>query len=357
MAQKLKIKTTELFVIGEYEDDSDEHLFVSPQQIFTDSFNDFYLRDIVNRRGHISKEIKKYSSGGKFNQTIGTSGQGPCEFLHIVCFCSNDKDELVIYDTMNRRYTIFDPDGKNCRTIKYSSKLFTQPRDIYQLSTNSYLVINSHSSGSVNKLFTIYTDYFSDILETFGDAEILGDIRPPLSHMRLVSGHLNVTVIDSTKIIAAPKYYDGEIFLFEKIENNWEARKLQGKKPKFKSFKQIPISDLKKRKYKKPAVSFGIQGKVYAFLIYNKSIGIFSVENKYVFHFSIQDDKRGKYNFIAEVFSFEGEYLGYGIIKKCTNTPITSTKVIGKDNNDCFFMTEQIDDIPVIKKINFEFFK
>ncbi len=103
-------------------------------------------------------------------------------------------------------------------------------------------------------------------------------------------------------------------------------------------------------KRKKPFISFGEKGKVYCYQIHNKSAGIFTYLDNYVIHFSVLDNDNGKYNFVAELFSNKGAFLGYKIIEK--DKTKSYLKVIGQDDAGYFYISEKINEIPAIKKIS-----
>lgn len=351
-AQQLDFELEVVFAIGGNEDDSEEYLFISPQQIFSDSQNNIYLRDVVSVWGHQSKEIRKYSPQGDYLSPIGQTGQGPGEFQSMVCFCINDKDQILIYDEINRRLTLFDSDCINFEMLRISSDFLLKPQFMLPFTSNSYLVMNYMSSDEITNLFYVYSEDFTKLIEKFGNAHKIWDQNVALLRHEKSSGSANFTIVDSTKIFLTPELYDGKIFFFDKKETKWETKTIKGKKPKFKSFKEVPHSWVGKRKLGKLARTFGEKGKKYGYTISNQSAGIFTYGVNHIIHFSVLDDDDGNYLFVAELYTTNGKYKGHVILEKLNRiSSLIKTKVIGKDNAGYFYLTELLDDFPVIKKI------
>lgn len=359
LGQKLNLTVAEIFTLGGEENPSEEYLFVNPQQIFTDTKNNIYLRDVWTTNGDHSDEIKKYSSKGKYIATIGQKGNGPGEFQRIICFCIKKNDDILLYDEINHRVTIFNTNCVDYKILKNYSNVYFKPRYISPFTAESYLVINYEILNELEnvKLFSIYSDNFSEIYEKFGDPNDIWDQSTVFSKRQSRLKRINTAVVDSTTIFAVPEYYEGKIYRFYKTDNNWHTQKLTGIKPKLKAYKKLPISSVESiRKYMnsgkkiKPFMGFGEKGKGYCYQYHNKSAGIFTYLNNYVIHFSVLDNDDGKYHFVAELFSNKGVFLGYKIIEK-DRTKIY-LEVIGQDQAGHFFISEQINEIPAIKKIS-----
>jgi hypothetical protein len=62
-------------------------------------------------------ELRFYSAGGTFVRAVGRQGQGPGEFAHIDGLCRIDGDSLLVWDSSQRRVSIFAPDGRFVRQV------------------------------------------------------------------------------------------------------------------------------------------------------------------------------------------------------------------------------------------------
>jgi len=350
-SQELNFKMHELMVIGDDEYAPDEYLFVAPQQISTDSQNNIYVRDVVSTRGFMSKEILKFSQEGKYLATIGRAGQGPGEFSRILCFCVNSEDELVIYDEINRRITRYNSANNEFIVAKQPADFYFLPKYLFPFTKTSYLIVNSIKEKLNKKLFHIFSKDFSERLEMFGESEQIWNMSEPFMKRRSKWGALNICMVDSTKIAAVSQYYEGEICLLEKNNNTWVTKNVIGKKPEYRSFKEIPRSKIKSKKYRnKRIISYGDQGKVLSFMIQNQSIGIFKFKDKFIIHFILLSTKNHEVILGIDLFNIHGKYIGFQNLKIYKKNPIYRTKILWKDEKNCFFMTEEIDGIPVIKK-------
>jgi hypothetical protein len=348
-SQKLNITVEELLTIGGDEDLPVEYLFVAPQKIFTDSQDNLYLRDVTSTMGFLSKEIRKYSPEGKYIATIGQKGDGPGEVRCITCFCVNQNDEILVYDAMNKRLTLFNNNCIDYKILKPPLNIYLKPKYILPFPDDRYLVVNHVSLHNINyEIFYIYDQEFTKITEKFGDPNDIWDFSEAL--LRLRRGFINFAFFDSTKFFLAPEFYAGIVYNLQKYEDKWITKRIRGNKPKLRPFKQIPRS--RSGKSKKPNLNFGERGKKYTYLINNQSIGLYPYKEEYIIHFSIQDNDDGKYHFISELFSSSGEYLGYNVLKKYESLSYKKRKIIGTSKDGSYFLTENNNDIPAIKKIS-----
>lgn len=352
LSQQLDIELEEIFTIGGKEDLMEEYLFVAPQQIFTDSQDNIFLRDVRSTMGFFSDAVNKYSPDGTYISTLYFKGKGPGEYENILCICINHRDELLVYDDRNKRITLFSSDFSNYRIFNPPSNVFLKPDYILPFTQSSYVVVNYSSRMKMTKLFSIYLKDFSQNIENFGDRADIWDQTIALTRLQSRIGALKFVVIDSTKILLAPESYDGELYFYQKSNTHWQFQKINGFKPKLRSYKEIPRSQVMNKKVKIPYINFGEDGKRYSYKLFNKSKGLYSFENKYLIHFSIQYDKKGKYIFVAEIITKHGEYKGYKVLKKydAKGGPRRNINVIGK-SKDGYFLTTEIEGIPAITKI------
>lgn len=343
----------EILTIGGDENASEEYLFVAPQQIFTDSQNNIFLRDVTSVMGYISNKIKKFSAMGVYLSSIGKKGEGPGEVKSIICFCITPNDDILVYDNMNKRLTLFNNNFKDYDILKPSLNIYLKPQYILPFSNSSFIVINYVSSAEIPELFYIYDQNFLRVKEKFCNSNDIWNLKVALLRQQRSKGAVDFTVVDSTKIFLAPEYYAGVTYFLQRIDGGWVTKKIKGKKPKLKPFKEVPYSSLRSGKIKKPALSFGERGKVYAYEVRNQSVGFYNFNDSQVIHFSILDKNNKKYLLVAELFTINGEYRGFSVLKEYDSKsgPLYNVKIIGQSKNE-YFLTETIDDIPVIKKVS-----
>ena len=342
-SQKVKFKIEEIWTMGNGEKAGKEYLLSRPSEISLDSKGNIYIHE------YHAPEIKKYNAEGKYISKFGRSGEGPGEFKNLVNICINKKDELVAVDVSPARVTIFNSKtGKN-RNILLKSVL--EPSYINQLNYNSYAVAGGKETRKDKKLFTVWSDDFSTIREQFGELTTLVDLND--KYQLLHSVNWDVTVIDSTLIVATTEWYNPISYLFRKENNNWITIPLKGFKPNRRSYDHITEKEsfdaIKNGSKKIGSVSFGGTRDIkYSIRQYHFSCGIMSYGNKYIIHFSKLNNFNGKSNFGADIFSINGDYLGYYLIKEVEEK--SGLDYACSDNmGNCYFI-QYSNQIPTIVK-------
>ena len=89
-------------------------------------FGKFFEQLVISDDGNfllLSERIKKqifvYKSDGKLFSIIGESGRGPSGLLEITGYDINDRDEVLIYDALQRMLKIFDIEGNLLRSVSF----------------------------------------------------------------------------------------------------------------------------------------------------------------------------------------------------------------------------------------------
>lgn len=90
----------------------DEFLFVYISDVAVDGEGDIYVGD------RQLNEVRKYDREGRHLRTIGRKGQGPGEFQSIRTVSVNPLNELVVFDNMAGRISVFSDRGEHKETTK-----------------------------------------------------------------------------------------------------------------------------------------------------------------------------------------------------------------------------------------------
>lgn len=342
-SQKVKFKAEEIWTMGNDDKASKEYLFRQPGEIALDSKGNLYIHD------YLAPEIRKYTADGKYVTKFGRSGEGPGEFKNLYNTCVNKKDELVGVDVFPSRVTIFNTRTGKSKNILLNSIL--EPRYINQLSSNSYITTISGEAIKSKKLFTVWHGDFKAKIEQFGDLTAMLDLNDKYQSMHCADW--GVTIIDSTRIAAATNWYSQISYMFKKENGNWIAIPLKGFKPNRRSYDIITEKEfndvLKYGDKKSGSVSGGgsVDNKVFV-RKYHISSGIFSYRGKYIVRLSRINNFNGKSNFGADVFSINGEYLGYYLIKE-VDERYSLNYACGDNKGNCYFI-QYSNRIPTIVK-------
>jgi hypothetical protein len=348
-AQNLEVKFFEELRIGDDENASEEYLFADPQHIGTDSKNNIYIAD------RQIAEVRVFDRNGRFIRRIGRKGQGPGEFQDITSMVVDHHDDLIIVDRLNRRFTRFINMGENFKIYPMPDQSFIDPYCILPLSWKAFVIYypsrskSRRETQSDDKMLHIYSADFTSIQESLAPAGEIWDLNQPFLKAQAQANALNMTVIDTNRIVVAPKFYEGILYCYEKKNNSWQLFTLKGEIPPTQSYIQREFNQQSVLNEMKVAGSSGISSMVFnkggdKFFIYvnNRSVGLFRLENNKIVHFSFINDGKNKAILGVDMFGKNGEHVGYGPVRNflLKGNPIFSIEVLWKDKDDRFYVCD-----------------
>lgn len=338
-AQNKSVVLKQLWTIGNDDKAPVEYLFRFPKIAKLDRNGNLYLLE-----NHDSN-IKVYSKDGKYIKTIGRQGKGPGEFVAIGNFCITKKDELIILDIPQQRISIYD-NKKGFLKTKNFPPLF-EPIYFDQIGGSSFICSNLQSIIRKNMLFEIYDPEFKTKIDSYLDIKYLIDTNDKFQNMQKTKW--KISMIDSTKLIATPVWYSGVIYLFQKNKNEWKTISMKGVKPARRSYSEYSESEFNDKKSGNMSVMSSGKNRIF-YEMYNRSIGIMTLNNKYILSFIVLNNKDGAYDFGVDLFTLSGEYLGYTKIKTSKDVKTLYADYLATDKNSTVYFTEYDHDIPVIRK-------
>ncbi|MFC2160044.1 6-bladed beta-propeller [Acidobacteriota bacterium] len=153
--QSGSIKLTRDLVISEKEF-PEEIYFQNPRGIVVHTDGRIYVSDSA------AHNIKMISSAGKLLQVIGQEGQGPGDF-NSPSYIAISRDRLVVWESMNRRFSILDMDGKFIKSVKIDNemgrpiKMKALPDDRLVVMTETLNDVDK-KSAQVFRLFLLSSD-------------------------------------------------------------------------------------------------------------------------------------------------------------------------------------------------------
>jgi hypothetical protein len=145
---------------------------------------------------------RAYDSSGTFMKTLGRSGQGPGEFSMVEDIVWVPGDSVLVLDGINRRATVFAPDGRYVRHIRTPAQL----GNAIVLRWPWQVLVSGHISASSTVGFPLHLASFSDeevrLHRSFGPDR--GLLRPGY---RGTNWHLTARGPDGSIVTAKPEQF------------------------------------------------------------------------------------------------------------------------------------------------------
>lgn len=142
------VNFTRDFFISE-KDFPEEVYFQSPRGIVVHTDGRIY---VIDSSAH---NIKMIGPDGKLMKVIGQEGQGPGDF-YSPAFIAISKNRLVVWESMNRRFSILDMDGEFLKLAKIDDEL-GRPIKMRALPDGRLVVMTEAQVEIDNKLLQQYT--------------------------------------------------------------------------------------------------------------------------------------------------------------------------------------------------------
>ncbi len=345
-AQQLKVTLKEKFVIGDDENAPDEYLFAYPKHVNTDSKNNIYIADL-----NMSK-IRVFNQYGQFIKSIGRKGQGPGEMQEVMCMTIDHNDDLIVVDRMSRRFTRFSKMGEEFTTYPMPDNSFIDPWIIlplglelyalqYRVREDSKYYTNKESSlynKKEDKLVHIYPIDFSSVLESFVSEDDIWDLSQPFFRAQIGRNSIKIATLGNNAIVIAPWIYEGLLYLYQKVADQWQLKTLRGKIPTHKSYKMLNFSDYPDLKFPRGAYLLSGQSGKFAVRMQNMSRGLFAMNNGTIVHFSVTRSSEEEIIDGVELFEPDGTYIGYGQFENHS----MAMEVLWKDKDDRFYIRDSM---------------
>jgi len=318
--------------IGEL-DGPEEFLFVFISDVAVNSKGDIYVAD------RQLNEIRKFNKAGEYLLTIGRGGQGPGEFQYIKTITVNMYDDLIAFDSMLGRVSIFSDKGELIRTTK---KLLTdswiEPSKIF-VSDATYVFF-----GKLGNSLKLFHEFDQDwrIRESYIDYEFIDNKE--FEEHSLSFFHGSCFFQNNGDILYTKYYYDNQIFIYRNRELiKIISRESNIKKPyEVQVFHDVEkVMDMQKdREY--DFYSFQ-QGIAFVGDSFQSSLGLFQLSDGHIVNFLAIRKSKGIREFGVELFDSAGKFLSYSKLGENLYYDVRC-----KDSRDLFYAIERKDYHKVI---------
>ncbi|MBU1337807.1 MAG: 6-bladed beta-propeller [Acidobacteria bacterium] len=329
-----KVRLVQEKTIGMLDEGPDEYLFVYISDVTVNSKGDIYIAD------RQLNEIRKFDKDGNYLLTLGRAGQGPGEFQSVVRISVNDRDELLAFDNMMGRLSIFSDRGNLIQTTKkLVADLWLELKDIFQFE-NRVVIFGKLGDGL--KLFHEFdTDW--NYVDSFIDYPVVDNEEYEKISLGFSPG--SCIVINKDNIYYCGHYFDNQIRVFN---NNELVKVIKRQSPIKKPYKVEKFSNIEKAravaKEKKYTFQTFYYGVSFVGNEYQTSNGLFQLTDGHMVNFVILSLEKEKYEFGVELYDSTGRLLSYSKLDDAYYGEIHC-----KDSDDCFYVVNRKDYNKVIK--------
>lgn len=327
-----------------------EYIFRYPQQVQTDDEGFIFISD------RNSSSIKIFDQSFNFFKSIGAKGQGPGEFQEITRFIIDDQNNLIIFDNLSQRFTIF---YKNSEYLNFTSFLVDTDFGSFNVSNiipykNKIIVgvLNNNISNGKNLNFIkIQGDQIRENFQIAGSE--IADTNEPFEHATLAMSLFNIELIDNN-LWLSPTYYNGTLYKFD-LETDL-ITKYVGHSPSLPPFVYVS-DDYIRRQRNNMSVYNGVAGR-FITKIYNRSVGLFHHDDE-IIEFVFTDENpslnKNNINFGVNRYSLEGRFINFHIIEEFSSDPSGRffLDVLWRDDQGRFYVLDT-KDIPYIRIMELE---
>tara|TARA_R110002096_G_scaffold324349_9_gene518465 strand:- start:15339 stop:16385 length:1047 start_codon:yes stop_codon:yes gene_type:complete len=261
---------------------SDNYLLGTPKFLAVDKNGQILVGD------DLALQFLYFDQEGYFLKKIGLRGRGPGEFLNISAMVLNSRNELLVADQFNSRFTIFRKND-DVETSLYDPSEILWPRNILDTG-NGYILfyrldypVSDNLSDSTHGQSGNYLFHFSKDLKSieysFGN---INDFEHSESTFYKTWSLFAIgsALTKNNSLLFAPFLYDGKIYKYDL--DKFTHQTFTGLKIHDQPFTSIygpPI----------PKHAIQINGRTAAAAtIESESLGLFELENGNIIHFSFQ---------------------------------------------------------------------
>jgi len=317
-AQDISYTFEEIVRIGDTEEYDENYSFAFPHHLAVNAKGEIYVSD---RR---LNEIKIFDAEGTFIKKFGERGRGPGEFTEISSmYIDPAQNHLVVVDRMNLRATRFDLNGNYVDTHPLPEGPVISPwLGRADGEGNHYLlyripVMPNQPRPENDHLVHVYDSEFSEKTGSLVEASLYGNLDNYVIDRSIGGPSTGLfELIKQNRLVGAPHFYEGEIYLFEKKESVWvNSMILQGKQPAGEVIREVDANDPPEY-----AVRMGTPRGAIAYLKFSTSIGLHPVDDNTLAHYvHFQDENYENGEVGVSLFDLNnGDYLGYTKIEELT---------------------------------------
>lgn len=318
---QVEVQLNEVLSIGKGNPEDPNYLFSSIASVSVDENNRIYIAE------NFGNHLKVFDEHGSFDKQIGHEGDGPGEFRMILTMTRDSSGNILVVDQSSGSVSTFDSDGNYLDQYSLPN---SQIRQIDEINGEGYLAV--YTDSDTKQVLHSFNDEF-DHMNSFANLDDI--IQTDERFEEVISGFLpgKFLVFDENMIYFTPVFYHGKIYQYIREGENWShSDTLEG----FASESAFTPTDPETE----DAYVLNLGNEVLAATIHNESRGLFRTSDDHIIHFTStrQDNNR---IFGAEVFSSDGEFLGYTPIQNQGEGNMYAFHI---DRDNHVYISDQIDE-------------
>ena len=319
--------------IGKLEGE-DNYLFARITDVAIDKNGDVFVAD-----GQ-SAEIRKFNQSGEYIHTIGRKGEGPGEFRNISVMAVNSLDQLIVFDNMAQRISIFSREGEFVKSTKLNIvNAWVDPAAIISVNDNFLLF---GKIGDELDLFHEFDRNWTKI-KSFGKYQFINNKEFEENQLGFLAGRIYYQP-DNT-ILYTKYFFDNQIFIYQNNNLTKIIKQDSGIKNPYevKTLHDVKKAVAMQREQKYDFYSFG-GGIAFVGYVYQSSAGIFRLNDGKIVHFLTRRLSQGKHEFGVSLYDEAGKFLIY---QKLGENLYYNFRC--KDNQDNFYVIDNTEYPKVLK--------
>ncbi|MDZ7757394.1 6-bladed beta-propeller [Rhodohalobacter sp.] len=291
--------------------------------------------------------IYKFDNQGNLLNTLGGEGRGPGEFQSIYGMAILDDGKLFAYDYMLARAITFQSNGEIGETITMDFSSST--KWFRMLSSNSILMPMLKNDYIIHEFDIDQQEITESLIHEADVFETDQKFSSLLSSMMEGSA----IALNDNLVAYTPEVYEGEIFIYERMDNEWQMReKLSGYQNIEKSYSIHETTSETHNKASYSSIHPEGQGLI-GIEIHSRSRGLYLLNNGRFAHtyWRDADDEKTSLNFVVEIFDFQkGRLEKFGVIEELNTGFPPDNDIVWVDKEGYLYVTES-NNQPALKKL------
>lgn len=279
--------------------------------------------------------LKIFNKNGEFLRSVGRRGRGPGEFLQIQEIHINNNQELLVFDHIQRKVSIF----KDFNHVE-DRIIFRNRPDIatlHQKNDGTYIVRGTRGGKllyyEMTENFDVTNNFFVNASQLYPkeNSRLPANVTPIITRK-------NSILTKNDDLIVAPALYNGEILVYKENENYQTHHKLKIENygPSFLEYTGNQDALFQSDFIQEEILNIvSTPNSISSFYHLNRSLGLFKMSDGSILHFAqIWDSSEERAKLMAEIIDENGtQVIGTQELRSLGDLAIEDYTVKGTKHN------------------------